>query len=245
MNASCSRLMMPLMLLGGSVGTLLAQEPQNPPADQNVSAADTALPSSDQIASQIYLPLTLGQKYLFTFDKVAGPGALFADGIHGLMDYAMNNPHQWGTEGGSIGLRVASSFGRAFLRENIAFGVRAFDHEDPRYFRSGHGNVLSRVRYAAVHTFMVHNDNGSIMPAYSLFVSDSTMPFIAQSWRPEPFTVTRGFRGAGIGLSLAVVANEWNEFWPDVRQRLPRRLGGGIRTNWFSQDYATPASPHH
>jgi hypothetical protein len=201
--------------------------------------------TSDQIISQVYFPLTLGQKYLYTFDRVLGPGALFADGIHGLIDEGLNRPHQWGTEGGSIGLRAASTFGRSFLPENIAFGVRAFDHEDPRYFRSGQGNLFSRTRYAAIHTFLVRNDHGSSMPAYSLFVAGSTMPFIAQSWRPEQFSVARGFGGAGSILGLAVVANVWNEFWPDIRAKLPRRLGGRVRTTWFSQDSATAGVPGH
>jgi hypothetical protein len=226
---------------------LFAQEIQDPPADSTSPVASDSTPlTSDQIVSQLYAPLTEGQKYLYTFDKVFGPGALFADGVHALMDDAMNLPKQWGRDGGEpIALRAASTFGRAFLRENIAYGVRAFDHEDPRYFRSGQGNMLSRVRYAAIHTFMVHNDNGSIMPAYSLFIADSTMPFIAQSWRPEPFSLARGFRGAGVGMSLAVVANVWNEFWPDVREKFPWKLNRTIRTTWFNQDYLTPQPLGH
>lgn len=226
---------MPLVLLAGSVSILFAQQSQDPPPDQNAAAPTvTAPPGSDQIVSQLYIPLTLGQKYLFTADEVAGPGALFAVGIHGLLDEALNRPHQWGTGEGTIGLRIASDFGRRFLRQNIAFGVRALDHEDPRYFRSGHGNTLSRLRYATVHTFVVRDDHGAAMPAYSLFVSSSTMPFIAQSWRPEPFSVARGFGGDGVSIGFAVATNIWNEFWPDFRANLPRELGGRIRTTWFT-----------
>jgi hypothetical protein len=228
------------MFLAGNMGILLAQDS---PQQANVAAASSAPLTSDQIISQAYIPLTVGQKYLYTFDQVVGPGALFADGFHSLIDYGLNKPHQWGTEGGSIGLRAASTFGRSFLRENIAFGVRAFDHEDPRYFRSGHGNVLSRTRYAAVHTLMVRNDNGSMMPAYSLFIAGSTMPFIAQSWRPEPFSIARGFRGGGTIMGLAVVANVWNEFWPDVREKLPKRLARHRPSKgWFGRDTDTGSS---
>jgi hypothetical protein len=234
------------MFLVGSIGFALPQESQSTPLDPNVQAAGVSIPpTSDRIVAQIYVPLTVSQKYLYTFDKVLGPGALFADGFHGLLDYGLNKPRQWGTEGGSIGLRVASTFGRGFLSENIAFGVRALDHEDPRYFRSGQGTFFSRTRHAAIHTFMVRNDNGSTMPAYSLFVAGATMPFVAQSWRPEQFSVARGFGGGGTILGLAVVANVWNEFWPDIRAKLPRRFGGGMKTTWFSQDYVTPASSGH
>jgi hypothetical protein len=236
------------MFLFGSMGIALAQTSQDIPPEVSPSPDDPVISSpapltSDQIVSQMYLPLSLGEKYLYTFDRVLGPGALFADGIHGLFDYALDRPHQWGTEGSSIGLRAASVFGRSFLRENIAFGVRAFDHEDPRYFRSGQGNLLSRTRYAAVHTFLVRKDSGGTMPAYSLFVAGSTMPFLAQSWRPEEFSAARGVGGAFGIMGFAVVANLWNEFWPDIRAKLPRKLGGGVRTNWFGQDYRT--SPGH
>lgn len=243
MRESWSQVATSLMFLTGSAGVILAQ---NPPPEASSSAASVAPLTSDQIISRAYIPLTLSQKYIYTFDRVLGPGALFADGFHSLVDYGLNKPHEWGTEGGSIGLRAASSFGRSFLRENIAFGVRAFDHEDPRYFRSGHGNVLARTRYAAMHTFMVRSDNGSMMPAYSLFIAGSTMPFIAQSWRPEPFSVGRGFRGGGTIIGLAVVANVWNEFWPDVRAKLPKRFARyRSAKGWISRDNDNGSPPRH
>ncbi len=224
---------MPFVLLAGSLGTVFAQQT---PSGTSTSAVAEAKPlGSDQIIANAYIPLTLEQKYMFTIARVAGPGPIIALGFHALIDDAMNRPRQWGTDEGSIGLRTASAFGRSFLRQNIAFGVRALDHEDPRYFRSGHGRTASRVRYAAVHTLTARNDNGSTMPAYSLFVSASTMPFIAQSWRPEPFGIGRGFRGAGIGIGVALAADLWHEFWPDVQAKLPAKLSGR-RSSWLTRE---------
>lgn len=250
MRAKWLHFSMPFALLFGGLGILSAQEssglPQNPPvAASTPSIADPAPPAtedatpvpltSDQIISNAYIPMTLEQKYLFTVSRVAGPGPLFSLGLHALLDGAMDRPHQWGTDEGSIGLHLASAFGRSFLRQNIAFGVRALDHEDPRYFRSGQGEVWSRVRYAVVHTLMARADDGSTMPAYSLFVAASTMPFIAQSWRPEPFSVARGFRGGAICVGTAMAADVWNEFWPDLRKKLPHKLGGGDGPSWLTR----------
>ncbi len=233
------RFVLPVTLLVGSAGIVSAQDSTAPPSVQS-STDDPSAPSSNHVISPTYVPLMLRQKYLVTVGEVAGPGPLIALGIHTLIDSATNTPHQWGVDEESIGLRVASSFGRSFLRQNIAFGVRALDHEDPRYFRSGHGNPLSRLRYATVHTFAVRKDDGSTMPAYSLFVSASTMPLIAQSWRPEPFSVARGAAGSGISLGIAVAANLWYEFWPDFREQLPRKLRGSDQIPWL-----TPASSTH
>ncbi len=230
---------MPLLM--GSWCILSAQDLPNLPPDPSAAAGADAAPvpsippSPGPILSQADVPLTLVQKYLVTMDQVAGPGALFAVGIHGMFDHVLDRPHQWGPGAEAIGPRIASDFGRRFLRQNIAFGVRALDHEDPRYFRSGQGSVLSRVRYAAMHTFLVRNDDGSAMPAYSLFVSAAAMPFIAQAWRPETFSVARGFGGGGVCIGVAIATNIWDEFWPDLRAKLPRKLGGGVKTSWFSQ----------
>lgn len=226
---------MPFVLLTGSLGIIVAQQ-----LPSGASTSDATAPGSDQIIANAYVPLTLEQKYMFTVARVTGPGPMVALGFHALIDDAMNRPRQWGTDEGSIGLRTASAFGRSFLRQNIAFGVRTLDHEDPRYFRSGHGRVLSRVRYAAAHTLTARKDNGSAMPAYSLFVSAATMPFIAQSWRPEPFSAGRGFRGAGIGIGVAIAADLWNEFWPDFRAKLPRGLRGASSRSWITR----PLSDH-
>jgi hypothetical protein len=114
--------------------------------------------------------------------------------------------------------------GRSFLRQNIAFGVGALDHEDPRYFRIGQGGVWKRTRYAIGHAFVVRNDNGSPMPAYSRFVADYSMPLLAQLWRPEAF---RTGRALGIGSALVgsdAAYNIWREFLPDIRKKLKLRL---------------------
>ena len=47
----------------------------------------------------------------------------------------------------SFSVRMANVFGLSFLRQNIAFGVRAFDREDPRYFRKVKGTGRERTKY--------------------------------------------------------------------------------------------------
>ena len=169
-----------------------------------------------------YVPLTLGQKYMFSFKKVFGPGAILSATLHASLDQAGKQPRDWGTASpDAFGVRMASRFGRSLIRQNIAFGVRAIDHEDPRYFVLGHGDAFKRTRYAMVHTFVVRNDNGTMMPAYSRFVADFGMPFIAQQWRPRRFqTVGEGLQAGSVAIGLAAGFNVGREFWPDIRKRL-------------------------
>jgi hypothetical protein len=62
------------------------------------------------------------------------------------------------------------------------------------------------------------------MPAYSLVGASFATPAIARAWRPEPLTWGHEARGGTIGLSVGVVQSMWREFWPDLRQRLPKRF---------------------
>jgi hypothetical protein len=172
---------------------------------------------------QIYVPLDLTHKFLYSFNEMMGPTEMIGFTVKAAMDQAQKSPAAWGSGIDSFGVRVASRFGREFLRENIAFGIRALDHEDPRYFRIGTGSHGSRVKYALSRTFLARKDtvpDGSVwIPAYSRLISDLAMPFLAQAWRPEGFSEARGFRQGSISVGMGFAANLWTEFWPDIRNK--------------------------
>src|SRR5580658_2591223 len=131
-------------------------------ADIDVQAAPATSPGPT------YAPLNLKQKYLYSMGEIFGPDRLVAVAGYAILDQLGVRPVQWGKRPSSLAVRFASHFGDSLLKHNIEFAVRALDHEDPRYFRSGHGRPWTRVGHAVVHTFVVHNDRGGWMPAYSL-----------------------------------------------------------------------------
>ena|SRR5579884_3442427 len=198
---------------------------------QNALVPGTVDPAAGNAASNAagitgappYVPLSLGEKYLYTLGQTMAAPAMVGFAIHAIYDQYRDDPHQWGMQSESLGVRMASRFGRTFVRENIAFGIRAIDHEDPRYFRAGHGTGWNRTRYALKSTFLAHTDNGGIMPAYARLAGDCAAPFIAQSWRPEPFRMSLGFRGGAAAVSMNAVSNVWQEFWPDLKKKIPLR----------------------
>jgi hypothetical protein len=183
--------------------------------------SDGLLPSSVPGVAA-YVPLDLTHKFLYSINEMMGPTEWIGFTVHAALDQAQKSPSAWGSGIDSFGVRVASRFGRGFLRENIAFGIRALDHEDPRYFRMGTGTGRSRTKYALSRTFLARKDNvadGSAwMPAYSRFLSDFAMPFLAQTWRPEGFNVPRGFRQGSVAIGMGFASNLWTEFWPDIRK---------------------------
>ncbi len=204
----------------GSTSCLLAQDGQNPPEEQD----ETSGSASASSPSTLYTPLTLREKYMYSFNRVfSGPRAVSLL-THAAYDSVSRNSDGWGNGMDAFGVRLASHFGRSLLRQNIAFGIRALDHEDPRFFQSESQNAWKRAKDAIVQTFVVRNDSGRLMPAYSRFIADYGMPFIAQQWRPPGTrTIGEGFRAGSAALGATVGLNVAQEFWPDLKRIIRTR----------------------
>lgn len=209
---SCLRFGLSVFALSGAVLLLAQESPEPPVAEQSVSdtlPADTPAP---------FTPLTLGQKYKYSVNQTMTLPRVAFMSIRAAFDQVNKTPQQWGFGAEAYTVRFASHMGRSLVRESLAFSVRAVDHEDPRYFRSGAGTIASRAKYAVVHTFIVRSDSGRWMPAYSRFVSSYGMPFIARQWRPSPIhTLPDGLRAGSMGIGINIASNIGQEFLPELK----------------------------
>jgi len=206
--------MRPILLAFGSCIALLAQD--QPIVEQPLLPTEAAAaPAADP-----YVPLTLGQNYIWTVHRILDPGRLFLIGARAAIDHSDNNPSNWGQGAGGYAARAASHLGTAAVRENAAFAIRAFDHEDPRYFRSPSGGLWKRAGYAISRTFVARNATGGTMPAYSVLAASFATPFIAQTWRPEPFRAGKDLRSGATGIGIEAAGNIFREFWPDLRKKV-------------------------
>ena len=207
------RVFIPLVVCASA---LTAQQPDvgQPEASSN------SLVSASSPSAPLYTPLDLTQKYVYSVNETVSPVRWIGFAVHAAMDQAQKSPGAWGNGPDSFGIRVANVFGRNLLQANIAFGVSAFDREDPRYFRMEKGTSWKRARYALTRTVMARRDDGRWMPACSRLIADYSTPFIAQTWRPERFSVGRGFRGGSVAVGMGFGSNLWQEFWPDLKKRV-------------------------
>jgi hypothetical protein len=193
---------------------------------QDIAPVQTLLnPEAQADQEPAYKPITLKQKYIYSIEQMFSGPRLISILAHAGIDQARVTPQAWGSDAPAFGVRTASLFGRSFVRATIASGIRGIDHEDPRYFYSHKTNPWDRTKYALIHTFEVHNDNGSMMPAYSRFLGDFGMPFLAQTWRPNGINVPDALRSSGISIGMGMAMTVAQEFWPDVKHAL--HLGPG------------------
>lgn len=97
-------------------------------------------------------------------------------------------------------------------------------HEDPRYYRMGHGPFLKRMGYSAVTTVWCKRDNGNWGPNYANVAGNFIGGAISNVYYPandRGFGLTMG-RGASVTYE-GIVGAEIAEFWPDIAQHFMKK----------------------
>lgn len=127
----------------------------------------------------------------------------------------------WGFKG--YEQRVGAAYLDTFNGNMIGNGILpALLHQDPRYFRLGHGGVAHRLLYAAAAGFMCKHDNtGKWEPNYSNVLGNVAAGAISNLYYPGS--------NSGVGLTISngmIVTAEgafgaiFQEFWPDISRKL-------------------------
>jgi hypothetical protein len=167
--------------------------------------------------------LTSGQKMRLAFRSVIDPvtfGAAFlVAGYHEGMHDDVGFP--WGIKG--YGERSGAAYLDAFDGGIIGNGILpSILHQDPRYFRLGHGSTSHRILYAVATSFICKHDNtGKWEPNYSNVAGNIISGAISNYYYPPS--------GSGVGQTFTngmIVTAEggfgsiFQEFWPDISRKL-------------------------
>lgn len=168
------------------------------------------------------VPLTAGQKMRLaaraSYDPFAFAGAFLMAGYRETMD---DNPgFGWGAEG--YGKRSGAAYLDTVSSNMIGNGLYpAIFHQDPRYFRMGHGSMTRRVLYAFGMSVICKGDNGHWQPNYSNVVGNITTGALSNLYYPSG-------DGSGVGQTFSdgmIVTVEggigsiFQEIWPDISRK--------------------------
>jgi hypothetical protein len=156
-----------------------------------------------------------------SLDPVTFASAFLVAGYHeALNDLGFG----WGIKG--YGQRAGAAYLDAFDGNVIGNGMLpALLHQDPRYFRLGHGSKTHRLFYAIATNFICKHDNtGKWEPNYSNVAGNIIAGAISNLYYPGS--------NSGIGLTISngmIVTAEggfgsvFQEFWPDISRKLFHR----------------------
>lgn len=166
--------------------------------------------------------LTAKQKFSLAFrsavDPVTFAAAFLVAGYGEAADSDSGFP--WGVKG--YGERVGTKYLDAFDGAMIGNGLLpAVLHQDPRYFRRGHGSTGHRLLYAAATSFICkHDHTGKWEPNYSNVGGNIISGAISNLYYPGNDSGWGQAIGNGFTVTAeGAVGSVLQEFWPDISRK--------------------------
>jgi hypothetical protein len=167
--------------------------------------------------------LTAGQKMRLAFrssiDPVTFGVAFLVAGYHEGMHDNVGFP--WGIKG--YGERSGAAYLDAFDGGMIGNGILpSILHQDPRYFRLGHGANSHRMFYAVAASFICKHDNtGKWEPNYSNVSGNIISGAISNLYYPPSNSgVSQAFTNGMIVTAEGGFGSIFQEFWPDISRKI-------------------------
>ena len=164
--------------------------------------------------------ITAGQKFHLFIKGAFDPYQFALAGLDAGIGQAENsNPgYNQGLKG--FGRRYGANYGDNFDGNFWGNAVLpSLLHQDPRYFRLGHGTFMHRALYSISTTFRTRGDDGKWQPAYSNLTGNLIGGAISNLYYPDGDrglypTLRRGLSVTYQGTAGGLL----QEFYPDVAQ---------------------------
>ena len=182
------------------------------------------VPAFNTVQSGQAAPLTKAQKFHLWYLSSIDPFTFGVAGIDAGIEQAENSYPEYhqGIEGFAkrYGASYADSVDGNFWGNAV---LPSLLHQDPRYFRLGHGSAKRRLWYAVLSTVRCKNDDGKWAPSYSNIGGNLIGGAISNVYYPASdrgvgLTLERGFTVTAEGAIGAVAF----EFYPDAIAYLQR-----------------------
>jgi hypothetical protein len=180
------------------------------------------------------VPLTPGQKFRLMFSTEKDPATFGFSMLVALIGQADGSHPAYGGGIGGYGKRFgqnyADTFDGAFWGNAV---LPSLWHQDPRYFRLGHGPGMRRILYAlSTNIRAKHDGTGKWEPNYSNLVGNLISGGISNLYLPaNERGVGSTFEGAFLVTAEGGVGSMLEEFWPDFihylqRRKMPKHAAG-------------------
>jgi hypothetical protein len=173
------------------------------------------------------LPITPGQKFQLFFKGAFDSYQFVLAGIDAGIGQAENSDEGYHQGLKGFARRYGANYGDNFDGNFWGNAVLpSLLHQDPRYFRMGHGTILHRALYSISTTFRTRGDNGNWEPAYSNIFGNLIGAAISNVYYPDYPDNERGLyptlrRGLSV-TSQGTIGGLLEEFYPDISDKYKR-----------------------
>jgi len=117
--------------------------------------------------------------------------------------------------------RYGADFADGFTNELFVTAVfPTLLHEDPRYYRLGHGRAWKRTAYALSRILITHSDSGSTRFNASEFLGNITSGALSMTYYPHNERNVGGvFTRMSVEIGYDSLFNVLKEFYPDLKRK--------------------------
>jgi hypothetical protein len=195
--------------------------PESQPAGRGFGALSNYTVSRDLTNVK---PMSSGEKWKLGTFEAFGPASFLLAGATAGIGQADNKFPTWGQGAEGFGKRYGAAFADRVVDNYLTGAVfPILLHEDPRYFRMGHGPFFHRLGYAVGRIAVARTDAGSSRANYSEFLGSAVAAGISNVYYPSDQR-TFGYTAQTFGVQLATdtLFNVLKEFWPDVHHKLSK-----------------------
>jgi hypothetical protein len=203
------------------------------------------IPNFNTVNNGKAAPITPGQKFHLFFKGAFDPYQFVLAGLDAGIGQAENENPGYGQGFAGYARRYGANYGDNFSGNFFGNAVLpSLLHQDPRYFRLGHGSVLHRTLYSISTTFRTRGDNGNWQPAYSNLTGNLIGASISNLYYPD------GDRGLYPTLRRALSVTYQGtfggllqEFYPDAVQKYKNHKARKAAAAASSDGTAPPPAP--
>jgi hypothetical protein len=171
-----------------------------------------------------YSPITPKEKFKIASQDAFDRGTVALSALFAGQAQLTNSTPSFGQGAVGYARYLGTSYADFVIGDYMTEGIYpTILHQDPRFFRKGHGSGWSRLGYAAGQIFWTHKDSGGTQFNYSEVIGNSTAVAISNAYYPDNRTVSNGISKLGIQLCVDMASNILKEFAPDISRKFSRK----------------------
>jgi hypothetical protein len=137
------------------------------------------------------------------------------------IEQASNEKEGYGQGAMGFAKRYGADFTDGFTNELFVTGVfPSLMHEDPRYYRLGHGSAFKRTAYALSRILITHSDSGTARFNSSEFLGNIASGALSMTYYPQSERSVSGvFSRMSVEIGYDSLFNVLKEFYPDLKRK--------------------------
>jgi hypothetical protein len=176
-----------------------------------------------------FAPITTKQKFTIAAkDTFDWPSYILGGAFAGISQLENSNP-SFGQGLKGYAKRYAANTADQDLGNFMTEAIMpTLLHEDPRYFRKGHGSAAGRVGYAVSRVFVTKNDSGSTGFNFSEFLGTGSVAAVGNIYYPDEKGFDPTMQRMFTQIGTDAISDVLKEFWPDVKRKWFNKRDGNV-----------------